>query len=65
MARKTRASTERRISRCANALHQSMLDAEAVEPDEQVRALGECALYFAEWSLAIIDLGDILRRDDT
>jgi len=63
MAKKTLASAQRRVDRWEAALQEAILEASAVEPDEQVRALGVCSLTFAEWSLAMIDLGEVMRRD--
>ncbi len=41
---------------------EDMADAEMVEPDEQVRSVGQAALSFAQWQLALTDLGAYDRR---
>jgi hypothetical protein len=39
-----------------------MAEAEVVEPDEQVRSMGQAGLSFAEWALAVTRLGDYDRE---
>lgn len=47
-----------RVDEAGEEVRLCMADTEMVEPDEQVRSVGQTSLMFAQWALAVTALGD-------